>query len=387
VRISGISLFNVELLPPKGRLSHRRTLTSCIVRVDTDEGISGFGEVVPFTAGIAEASTAGLIKNGEVLLGEDPFHVDKLTRIMDGLFAHNWGFGGVFHNEVKTALDMAFWDIMGLATGRPVSDLLGGRYEGPIRLYEAVYTGGDRTRPGDFSTSPDQVASEAADLRRQGYSHLMIKTGRDPVRAIERIEAACSAMQPGDTVIAHAGGRLPLYDAVRVGRAFVNRDLPVTLIIDQPCTSLDDCVAFRSLCPGLLVELDELVYSADAVVEIHRRQAAEICNLEISRLGGLTRARRVRDLCIELGMKVVPQCRMGSDVGGAAVIHYAQSTDPDFYLNTFYFPSLTTTVTADGCPSPDNGFITASTAPGLGLTLDPDVLGKPVAVVGTPALS
>jgi L-alanine-DL-glutamate epimerase-like enolase superfamily enzyme len=370
MEISGISLFTVDLPPAE---NYSRSRPSTIVRVDTDEGISGVGEVVSYTTGLAEASRAGLMKDGDVLLGEDPFHVDKLDRIMDKVFAHNAGFAGVFHNEVKTALDMAFWDIMGRATGRPVSDLLGGRHQAPVPLYEAVYTRND-----------DQVAPEAADFRRRGFRHLMIKTGRDPSIAIERIEAACSAMQPGDIVMADAGGQWTLFDAIRVGRAFDKKDLPVTLIIEQPCTSLEDCIAFRAHC-DLPVKLDESVDSAEAVVRIHRGQAADICNLQIPRLGGLTKTRRVRDLCIELGLKVVTQDRHGSQIVGAAVTQLAQSTDPDFLLNTFYFPALVGVVTADGCPSPDNGVITASTAPGLGLRVRPDVLGEPLVVLGTPA--
>jgi len=370
MKISGISLFTVELPPAQ---NYSRSRPSTIVRVDTDEGISGVGEVVSYTTGLAEASRAGLMKDGDVLLGEDPFHVDKLGRIMDKVFAHNAGFAGAFHNEVKTALDMAFWDILGRATGRPVSDLLGGRYQAPVPLYEAVYRG-----------NGDQVVSEAADFRRRGFRHLMIKTGRDPAISIERIEAACSAMQHGDIVYADAGGQWTLFDAIRVGRAFDKKNLPATLVIEQPCTSLDDCIAFRAHC-DLPVKLDESVDSAEAVVRIHRGQAADICNLQVPRLGGLTKTRRIRDLCIELGLMVVTQDRHGSQIVGAACTQLAQSTDPDFLVDTFYFPALVGVVTADGCPSPDNGAITASTAPGLGLTVRPDVLGEPLVMLGTPA--
>jgi cis-L-3-hydroxyproline dehydratase len=267
---------------------------------------------------------------------------------------------------------MAFWDIMGRATGRPVSDLLGGRHQAPVPLYEAVYRG-----------NGDQVAAEAADFRRRGFRHLMIKTGPDPAISIERIEAACSAMQPGDIVMAYAGP-WTLFNAIRVGRAFDKKDLPVTLIIEQPCTSLEDCIAFRAHC-DLPVKLDASVDSVEEVVRIHRGQAADIINLEIARIGGLTKTRRVRDLCIELGITVVAQDRHGSQIVGAACTQLAQSTDPDFLLDTFYFPALVGVVTADGCPAPDNGAITASTAPGLGLTVRPEVLGEPLVVLGTPA--
>jgi L-alanine-DL-glutamate epimerase-like enolase superfamily enzyme len=189
-------------------------------------------------------------------------------------------------------------------------------------------------------------------------------------------------MTPGDTVMADAGGNWNLYDAIRVARAF-DRPLPVTLIMEQPCATVEECAAFRQHC-DLPIKLDELVDSPHAVLRAFREKAVEICNIQIARIGGLTKSRRLRDLCIDLGLRVVVQDRAGSDIVGAAVAHFAQSTAPSYLMDSFYFPSLVDVVTADGCPSPVDGHFTASSAPGLGISVHRDVLGNPLAVLGRP---
>jgi L-alanine-DL-glutamate epimerase-like enolase superfamily enzyme len=241
-------------------------------------------------------------------------------------------------------------------------------------LYECVYNRPDHT--------PDDVTRLAAGYRQRGYRHMMVKPGYEPKVAIERIEATIAGMQPGDIVMADPGGHWNIFTAIQVARAF-DRHLPVTLLIEQPCATLEDCVAFREHS-DLPVTIDEGVQSLESVMGIYRAHAGEVLELQIPRLGGLTKARRVRELAIHLGFVLTVQERHGSQLAGAACSHFAQSTDPAHLRDTFHFPTLVDIVIADGHPEPEDGYLTASSEPGLGLSVRQDVLGQPVATAGKP---
>ena len=104
-------------------------------------------------------------------------------------------------------------------------------------------------------------------------------------------------------------------------------------------------------------------------------------NLKISKLGGLTRARQARDLCVELGIAMTIEDTWGGDIATAAIAHLAQSTPTELLFTSTDFNSYVTVSTADGAPRRDQGRMAASTAPGLGIEPRRDVLGRPVVEV------
>jgi L-alanine-DL-glutamate epimerase-like enolase superfamily enzyme len=107
----------------------------------------------------------------------------------------------------------------------------------------------------------------------------------------------------------------------------------------------------------------------------------DVVNLKISKLGGLTRARQARDLCVSLGVAMTLEDSWGGDVVTAAIAHLAHSTPPEFLFTATDFNSYVTVSIADGAPRRANGRLAASTAPGLGVTPRMEVLGRPVVVV------
>ena len=107
---------------------------STIVAVETDAGITGYGEVCPlgpfYLPAYAAGARAGIVELGPHLIGEDPTQLSKLNRRMDAALQG--------HAYVKSAIDIACWDILGKATGQPVCVLLGGRYGDDFGLYRAI---------------------------------------------------------------------------------------------------------------------------------------------------------------------------------------------------------------------------------------------------------
>ena len=104
----------------------------------------------------------------------------------------------------------------------------------------------------------------------------------------------------------------------------------------------------------------------------------DVVNLKISKLGGLTRTRQVRDLCVSLGIAMTLEDSWGGDIVTAAIAHLAHSTPPEFLFTATDFNSYVMVSTADGAPQRVNGRMAASKEPGLGIRPKMDVLGAPV---------
>jgi L-alanine-DL-glutamate epimerase-like enolase superfamily enzyme len=331
---------------------------STLVRIDTDEGLSGWGESCPlgpaYLPAYARGVRAGLAELGPHLIGEDPLQLERLNRRMDAALKG--------HPYVKSAVDVACWDLLGQAAGLPVCTLLGGRYVETVPLYRAI-----------SQEDPDGMARRVADYRGEGYRKFQLKVGGDPDTDIERIRAVSRALQPGDRLVADANTGWLSHEAARVVAAV--RDVDV--YIEQPCLTLEECLSVRRRTPLPMI-LDEVIDGLDALVAAAGRRAMDVVNLKISKLGGLTRSRQARDLAVSLGIAVTIEDTWGGDVATAAIAHLAQSTPPEFLFSTTDFNSYVTVSTAEGAPLRVEGRMSASSRPGLGLSVRNEALGKPV---------
>jgi cis-L-3-hydroxyproline dehydratase len=331
---------------------------STVVEVETDAGVVGNGEVCPlgpfYLPAYAGGVRAGIQELGPHLLGEDPLQLHKLNRRMDAALKG--------HAYVKSGIDMACWDILGKITGQPVCTLLGGRYGEDFGLYRAI-----------SQEAPDAMAGRVAGYRAEGYRRFQLKVGGDPEDDIARIRAVAQRLQPGDRLIADANTGWLMHDAMRVVRAV--RDIDV--YIEQPCLSYEECLSIRRHTDHPFV-LDEVIDSIDALLRAHADGAMDVVNLKISKLGGLTKTKQARDLCVSLGVAMTLEDSWGGDIVTAAIAHLAHSTPSELLFTATDFNSYVTVRIAEGAPRRVNGRMAASTAPGLGVTPKMDVLGKPV---------
>ena len=334
---------------------------STVVAVDTDEGITGYGEVCPlgpaYLPAYANGARTGIREIGPSLIGEDPTDLNALNRRMDQLMRG--------HPYVKSAIDMAAWDIMGKAAGMPVVKLLGGHVGEDFPLYRAI-----------SQDTPDNMAANVAGYRAEGYTKFQLKVGGAPDIDIERIHAVAAQMQRGDVLIADANTGWRQHEAVRVADAV--RDVDV--YIEQPCYSYEECLAVRRHTNRPFV-LDEVIDGLGAVLRGVNDQAMDVINLKISKVGGLTRAVQIRNLCESLGIAMTIEDTWGGDIITAAIAHLAHSTAPGLLFTATDFNSYVTVSIAEGAPQRKNGRLAASTAPGLGVEPRMDVLGDPVFVI------
>jgi L-alanine-DL-glutamate epimerase-like enolase superfamily enzyme len=366
MKITRISAYRVELPLKEGSYKWSggksvEIFDSTIVRVDTDAGLVGHGEVCPlgpaYLPAYAGGVRRGLAEVGPHCIGEDPRQLTKLNRTMDAALKG--------HPYVKSGIDVACWDILGQASGLPVCELLGGRYGEDFVLYRAI-----------SQEAPKEMAARVAAWRAEGYQRFQLKVGGDPDTDIERIRAVAAKLQPGDRLVADANtGWLP-HEAMRVIRAV--RELDV--YIEQPCLSYEECLSVRRHCDHPFV-LDECIDGLESLLRAKADLAMDVVNLKISKLGGLTKARQARDLCVTMGLAMTIEDTWGGDIATAAIAHLAHSTPPEFLFSSTDFNSYVTVSTADGSPQRDRGRMAASNAFGLGLAPRAEVLGEPVLLI------
>ncbi len=331
---------------------------STIIGVETDCGLVGYGEVCPlgpfYLPAYAEGVRAGLRELGPHLLGYDPRELSKLNARMDAALKG--------HPYVKSGIDIACWDILGKAAQLPVCTLLGGRFGESVQLYRAI-----------SQQAPDAMAANVQGYRQQGYTRFQLKVGGDPDTDIERIHAVRAMLQPSDRLVADANTGWTQHEAMRVVRGV--RDVDV--YIEQPCLTYEECLAVRRNTTHPFV-LDENIDAIDMLLRGKSDLAMDVVNLKISKLGGLTKTKQARDLCVSMGIAMTLEDSWGGDITTAAIAHLAHSTPEQFRFTSTDFNSYVTVSTAEGAPQRKQGSMMASREPGLGITPRLEVLGKRV---------
>lgn len=328
---------------------------STIVGVETECGQVGYGEVCPlgpfYLPAYAEGVRVGLKELAPHLIGWDPRELLKLNHRMDAALKG--------HAYVKSGIDIACWDLLGKASGMPVCLLMGGRFGEAVRLYRAI-----------SQEEPATMAHKVNGYREEGYTRFQLKVGGDPDTDIERIHQVRELLGPHERLVADANTGWTQHEAIRVVRAV--RDLDV--YIEQPCLTYEECLAVRRNTDHPFV-LDENIDSIQMLMRAKSDLAMDLVNLKISKLGGLTKAKQARDLCVSMGIAMTLEDSWGGDLTTAAIAHFAHSTPEEFRFTSTDFNSYVTVSNAHGAPQREQGFMRAGTEPGLGVEPKWDVLG------------
>lgn len=367
MKITKISAYQVDLPLHEGSYNWSggksvEVFDSTVVRIETDAGVTGHGEVCPlgpaYLPSYAAGARTGIAELAPGLIGQDPRQVEVIERLMDAALKG--------HPYVKSALDMACWDILGQAARLPVTTLLGGRFGDDVVLYRAI-----------SQESPEAMAGKVAGYRAEGYRRFQLKVGGDPDTDIERIHAVAEKLQPGDVLIADANTGWLMHEALRVVHAVKELDV----YIEQPCESYEECLTVRHHTDRPFV-LDESMDGLGMLLRGHADRAMDVVNIKIGKLGGLTKARRARDLCVELGIALTIEDTWGGDIATAAIAHLAHSTPERNRFTATDFNSYVTKSIAEGAPLRKDGRMAASEAPGLGIAPRVEVLGEAVMEAG-----
>jgi L-alanine-DL-glutamate epimerase-like enolase superfamily enzyme len=331
---------------------------SLIVALDTDEGVRGFGEMAVISPVYADSfaggAQAGVGELAPILLGADPTQPRRVLATLDGAMRGQ--------PYVKSALDIACWDVTARAAGRPLCEALGARYGDGVPLYNVV------------TVSPvDDAVALARTLVAEGYGRLQVKVGTVPEADAERLAAVRDAVGDGIVLFADANGAFTTADARRFLRA--TRDLDYTL--EQPCRTYAECASLRVACDRPLV-LDESIVTLPDLLRAHREGVADGVTVKLQRVGGITRAALLRDVGVELGLGVTVEDAGGASLATAAVVHVGLGTPERQRVHTCDFHTWVSVDHGSGLPPRREGAQPAPPGAGLGIDVDVDALGEPV---------
>ena len=335
------------------------TAMASVVVIETDAGLQGCGEFTPCGENYMVAHSEGVEALARLvaphLLGEDPRQVGRIEELLDHLVQG--------HGYAKAPFDAACWDILGKACGQPVWMLLGGKLTDGAPMY--------RVAP---QKATDETLTEMQRYRDQGYRQFQIKVGGDWATDIDRIHAGVDLLRPGEKAMADANQGWRVDNAIRVARATKDLDY----ILEQPCRTYEECQQVRRVAQQPM-KLDECMTGMAVAQRIVADRGAEICCLKLSNLGGLSKARRIRDFLVENRIPVVSEDTWGGEITTSVVAHFAASTPPEYLQNTTDLMNYSTRSTGIGSAWAEKGKLYAPDTPGLGVTPDFDSLGDPVA--------
>lgn len=335
------------------------TLSSTVVEVVTESGVSGFGETCPlgpaYLPGFAGGVRAAVAELAPAIVGVEVTNpaavAGAMARAVRG------------HGYAKSAVDTACWDAFGRVADLPVAALLGGVCQPSFPLYVAVPMG-----------SADAMASHVRAAREEGIARFQLKVGGKVGDDLERVRAVLAATGDGDLVIADANGGWRQADAVAAVAAL---EPTPRLLLEQPCPTVEECLAVRAFARHPMV-LDEVITDLEALVRCHQARAMDAINLKISRVGGLGPARVIRDVAAGLGLKVTVEDTWGGDLVTAAVSHLAASTPADALLNVSFMNDWNAEHVAGYEPRSRRGTGRVPEGSGLGVVVDRTALGPPV---------
>ncbi len=336
-------------------------LETSVLRIDTDEGLAGWGETMTppsyYLPTSPAAARAGFDVIAQTLLGEDPRPHRKIME--DVRFAMRG------HKPTKSAIDMALWDLAGQVAGLPLVDLWGGRVVEDMPVLCLVNV-----------ASPEEQIAQIAEFRAEGYRLFQVKIGHGaPADDVARIRACQAAMLPGERCWFDANRAWTVDQAMQVMPLV--RD--VAPLIEQPCETYAECLAVaRHTGMGLM--LDEVIEDQESFLRAARDGILNVAVLKMGCTGGISEHRHLAELGLRLGVPMRIEDFYGTGLTLAAVCHLAQGLPEaatfglyDYHLPTVPVVSNPFPVVAGRVKVPED------CAPGLGTEVDEAVIGDPVA--------
>ena len=263
---------------------------------------------------------------------------------------------------------MALWDLAGKAADLPLVDLWGGRVAGRLPVLAMICIG-----------DPETMLASIEDYRARGYRLFQCKIAQGTAADdVARIRAIVADMRAGERCWFDVNRAWRVDQAMQV----LSRVKDLNPLIEQPCETYHECkiVARRS---GLGLMLDESIDGFEAMLQAHRDGVMDVATLKFNATGGITQHRFLADLGLRLGVPMRIEDFYGSGLTLAAVTHIAQNLPAEacFGLYDYHLPEAP--VAKNPFPVED-GYVSlpADCAPGLGVEVDPAVLGDAVIEIG-----
>jgi L-alanine-DL-glutamate epimerase-like enolase superfamily enzyme len=370
MKIEKLTCYAVEVPAMDGTyaMSHGRVLRSfpsTVVKVTAADGTPGFGEACTlggnYLDGFPGSARETIRELAPWVLECDPLEPDVLVDGMDSLV--------IGHLPGKAAIDIAMWDLRGRLLDLPVARLLGGVKQHSFGAFQAISLG-----------SPAEMADEVTRMTDLGFRRWQLKLGDDPLLDAQRVHAVADVL-PADSALltSDANRGWTVAETLR----FVTAVAGVDTYLEQPCQTTAELARVRRHCP-LPLMIDEGAREAADILGALALDCIDAINLKPTRVGGITKAARIRDLAQACGLMIMLDEPQGADLATAGLAQLAATMNPQTFLGTGCFMgahmpfSYQRAGQAKYGPCFDGGMVRWNDAPGLGVDVDESVLGPPI---------
>ncbi|MBV7338158.1 mandelate racemase/muconate lactonizing enzyme family protein [Chloroflexi bacterium TSY] len=345
-----------------------------LVKVETDEGITGIGEAY-HGAGVHQIAVDSRLTR--VLIDQDPRHVDKLYRDMMGAMSASGFYQGAVMSAIS-GIESALWDIVGQALGVPIWQLLGGKFRDRIRLYNDCHAGDDET--------PDAYAAKAKEVETRGFTALKFDidplpsrrdvynraiSNNDIAHYVEVMTAIRENLNRNTDLAIDAHWFYAPVDILKVAHAFEDLNL---LWLEDPIPP-ENVAAMTKVTSATRTPIctGENFYTRHGFRELIENQGADIISPDLAKAGGLLEGRRIADLADLYYIPVAPH-NIGSPIETIATCH-VMAAIPNFLVLEFHHLDnpIWEGLLEEGSLIQD-GHITVPDNPGLGVTLNEDTV-------------
>jgi L-rhamnonate dehydratase len=340
-----------------------------VIKVSTDEGIVGIGEVDSAPEAVQalisrRSSHSNAASFHELLVGEDPSDIERLWKKMYRGLIYIGRRGIALH--AMSGIDIALWDIKGKERGVPVSELIGGRKRERIRAYASML----------MPETAAEVRECVVSAREQRFTAIKLgwgPIGRDPDHDVRLAEAACEAADGADILI-DAG--LGYVDDARVAIT-VARELERLGVfwIEEPFEP-DEYEAYAELADAVDIrvaagEQDTTLWGFRELIE---RGHVDVVQPDVTRCGGITEMLRIAQLARDRGVETVPHAWKSGIVKAASLQVNAVLPEARFQEYCIADTPINTSLTREHFPIDADGFVAVPTGPGLGVELDDEIV-------------
>lgn len=351
-------------------MSHNRVLTAfptTIVKVTAEDGTVGWGEACTlgsnYLDGFPASAQATVNLLSDWVLECDVFEAGVLVDGMDRLVIGNL--------TGKAAIDIAMWDLRGKLLGRPVAQLLGGVKARSMPGFKAI----------SLASAPEMVA-EVEEAAERGYRAWQLKLGDEPIADAARVRAVADAVPTDSTFMTSDANKG--WTVAQTLRFTAEID-GVDTYLEQPCPSIDELRRIRSAVSRPIMA-DEVLRTESDCLDLVQAGCADAINLKVVRVGGLTKAARIRDFAQAAGWMILADEPQGADLATAALTQFAATVNPEQLLATAYFMGEDMKISYrpagdSSGPKLVGGRVEYVEAPGIGVEIDESLFGEPLFTV------
>jgi len=340
----------------------RNGVTQVLVEVFTDAGITGVGESISRpNARVIEAAIQSM---KSLLIGADPSNIEGILNNLRHV--GGWHFFERVGNVAIGGLEMALWDIVGKACGKPVYELLGGmvRDRMPVMYYL-------------FRFPLDEMVRRAKNAIANGYGTIYFKVGHDIRADIEAVEAVRAAIGNKGEIRIDANEAWTPGTAVRFIKQIEKFDVEW---VEQPTPAKDiDALARVRRAVNTPVAANQTSWTLEDVMQVLKADAADVIVIDQYSTGGLLTYKKAVAICEASGIPVNHHSWGELGIASAAGAHVVASSPPFLYANQSYAMIRKDDIVVGGLPKIEHGSIAIPKGPGLGVELDSERVAQAVA--------